>query len=83
MNLSAALQADVFNETPIKVILFDGTKKQWLIWMEKFIARAARKGYKSLLEVGTYEGLEIPQDDVSLDVLTDNSSEQYFDVGMR
>ena len=48
MNLSAALQADVFNETPIKVILFDGTKKQWLIWMEKFMARAARKGYKSL-----------------------------------
>ena len=61
MNLSAALQADVFNETPIKVILFDGTKKQWLIWMEKFMARAARKGYKSLLEEGTYKGLEIPK----------------------
>ena len=50
MNLLGALQADVFNETPIKVIFFDGTKCQWLVWMEKFMARAARKEYKELLE---------------------------------
>ena len=81
MNLSAALQADVFNKTTIKVILFDGTKKQWLIWMEKFMARAARKGYKSLLEDGTYKGLEIPQDDVTSDVSAEALSEEYFDAG--
>ena len=81
MNFSSALQADVFNKTPVKVILFDGTKRQWVIWMEKFTARAARKGYKELLEEGTYKGYEILQDDVSPDVSIDNSSEQHFDAG--
>ena len=83
MNLPSALQAEVFNETPIKVILFDGTKRQWLVWMEKFMARAARKGYKSLLEDGTYKGYGIPRDDVSPNVSTETLGEEYFDVGMR
>ena len=32
-----------------KVILFDGTKKNWPMWKVKFMTRANRKGYKQLL----------------------------------
>ena len=45
------------------------------------MARSARKGHKSLLEDGTYEGLEIPQDDVTLDVSAEVLSEEHFDAG--
>ena len=35
-----------------KIITFSGKKVEWPLWSEKFLARANRKGYKSVL-VGT------------------------------
>ena len=35
-----------------RVITFSGKKVEWPLWSEKFLARANRKGYKSVL-VGT------------------------------
>jgi len=42
----------------IRVITFDGKKTNWNVWEEKFLARARRKGFKSLLL-----GKEIPPND--------------------
>jgi hypothetical protein len=32
----------------IQVILFSGKPKDWLAWMEKFLAKAHRKGLKKI-----------------------------------
>ena len=37
-------------DRPIKVIPFSGKKADWCVWEEKFLARARRKGYKSILK---------------------------------
>jgi hypothetical protein len=32
----------------IRVVLFSGKPKDWLAWMEKFLAKARRKGLKEI-----------------------------------
>ena len=46
-------------ETSIKVILFSGERSDWPVWKVKFLSRANRKGYKSLLNGNT----PIPEED--------------------
>ena len=53
----------VLGEQTLKVILFDGKKKNWDIWEEMFLARAQKKGYKKVI-FGT---AEIPSDDEDLE----------------
>lgn len=36
-------------ETTIRVVLFNGNKSDWMMWDEKFLARARRRGYKDIL----------------------------------
>ena len=36
--------------TTIRVIPFKGTKEEWPVWEEKFLARGRRKGYKDILK---------------------------------
>ena len=36
-------------ETTIKVIQFDGKQSSWVVWEEKFLARALIKGYQHIL----------------------------------
>ena len=36
-------------ETSIKIIPFNGEKKEWIAWKAKFLARAHRKGYEEVL----------------------------------
>ena len=53
--------------TPIRVIPFKGTKEEWPIWEEKFLARGRRKGYKDILK-----GIEnVPRSTDVLDISTD------------
>ena len=33
----------------VKIPIFKGNKKDWVQWSEMFLARAKRKGYKSVL----------------------------------
>ena len=35
-------------DSAIRVILFSGKPKDWLAWMEKFLAKARRKGLKEI-----------------------------------
>ena len=37
------------SETAIKVIIFSGKVKDWLMWEEKFLAKNKKKGYKEIL----------------------------------
>jgi hypothetical protein len=46
------------SETSIKVVTFSGKKKDWLMWEEKFLARASHRGYKHIL---TDKGIKIPK----------------------
>ena len=41
-------------ETTIKIIEFNGNKKSYLMWKEKYLARAKRKNHKELL-TGKYK----------------------------
>ena len=43
------MSLDKAKEKTIRVIPFDGSKSQWGVWEEKFLARAKRRGYKKLL----------------------------------
>lgn len=36
-------------ETTIRVVTFTGKKADWVIWDERFLARARRRGYKDIL----------------------------------
>ena len=53
----------ILGEQTLKVILFDGKKKNWDVWEEKFLARAQRKGYKKVIDGSAV----IPSDDVNLE----------------
>ena len=53
--------------TSIKVILFSGLKKEWFVWKEQYLARAAYRGYKHILVDDT---VEIPADSVVIDERT-------------
>ena len=50
-----------------KVITFSGKKVEWLLWSEKFLARANCKGYKGVL-VGTDT---VPDDNEDISLETD------------
>jgi hypothetical protein len=51
------------NFSSLRVAPFDGKKKEWITFEEKFLARAKHKGYKDVL-MGK---LIIPTDDLVLD----------------
>jgi len=36
-------------EKNVRVINFDGSKKNWSVWEQKFLARSRRKGYKDII----------------------------------
>ena len=36
-------------EKNVRVINFDGNKKNWSVWEQKFLARSRRKGYKDII----------------------------------
>ena len=55
-----------------KVITFSGKKVEWPLWSEKFLARANRKGYKSVL-VGT---VTVPDDHEDISLETDKDKKK-------
>ena len=57
--------------TPIRVIPFKGTKEEWPIWEEKFLARGRRKGYKSILR-GTEK---VPISTAVIDISTNEGND--------
>jgi hypothetical protein len=54
-------------ESTIKVLTFAGTKREWSPWKEKFLARAAKKGYREIL---VKDGLTIPRTGTTIDETT-------------
>ena len=48
--------------------MFSGKKLDWPVWSEKFLARANRKGYKSIL-LGE---VEVPNDEVETDLIEED-----------
>jgi len=56
-------------ETTIKVVSFDGAKRNWSVWSEKFLARLNKKGIKYIL---TQEKLDIPKDGDVIDEKTES-----------
>ena len=36
-------------EVNFRLLPFDGKKENWLMWSEKFLAKAKKKGYKKIL----------------------------------
>ena len=36
-------------ERTIRILPFSGKKEHWVVWEEKFLVRAKRKGYKNIL----------------------------------
>ena len=53
------------DDKAIRVLSFSGKQAEWAIWSEKFLARARRKGYRSIL-LGN-EQLPSDSEDVSKD----------------
>ena len=53
------------NDKSIKVIAFDGEKKNWLRWVDKFLAAAQHRGYRALLtgaEMAPAEDVDVSKD---------------------
>ena len=61
--------SDKKGTTTIRVIQFSGKQADWPVWKEKFLARARRSGYKTILLGKT----SVPKDSVDLDTITDET----------
>ena len=46
-----------------RIITFSGKRVEWPLWSEKFLARANRKGYKSIL--------------LGIDIVTDDNEAEF------
>ena len=58
----------------VRIIQFSGKKKDWRVWMRRFLAAAGKKKYKKLLL-----GIEkAPPDSETLDKATQSGKQNYF-----
>ena len=60
-----------------KIIKFSGSKDDWPIWSEKFLARARRVGYKDIL----LGNVIVPDDDTDIENLSDDEAKKTIKLG--